>query len=99
LPTSRLLQYIHQQAVGTIRMNIAFTSMVVSSVNVSTTLHVTSEPATGGGSGHAGSACFKQHSSESRKVILPGAAKSEAFQSVGHCLFAVIAGLLGAAAR
>src|SRR5258708_641851 len=36
LPTSRLLQYVHQQVVGTLRMYIAFTSMVVSSGNVST---------------------------------------------------------------
>jgi hypothetical protein len=31
------------------------------------------------------------------KVLLPGAANYEAFSAVGHCLFALLAGLLGAA--
>lgn len=30
------------------------------------------------------------------KVILPGATNYEAFQAVGHCLLALIAGLMGA---
>jgi hypothetical protein len=99
LPTSRLLQYVHQQVVGTLRMNGTFTSLyIVSSVNVPTSLDVTSGLATGGGSGQV---TLAQNASGTGtpnrwKVILPGAANSEAFQSVGHCLFALIAGLLGA---
>jgi hypothetical protein len=104
LPTSRLLQHVHQQVVGTLRRNIAFTSMVVSSVNVSTTLDGTSGPATGGGSGQATrvhpvtvvQSVLRNTPPNRWKVILPGAANSEDFQSVGHCLFALIAGLLGA---
>jgi hypothetical protein len=99
LPTSRLLQYVHQQVVGTLPMNVTFTSTyIVSSVNVPTTLNVTSEPATGGGSGQVtlAQSAFGTGTPNRWKVILPGAANSEAFQSVGHCLFALIAGLMGA---
>jgi hypothetical protein len=105
LPTSRLLQYIHQQVVGTIRMNVTYiTTTIVGSGNVPATLNLTSGPATGGGSGQATlvrPVTLAQNVSSSTprnrwKVILPGAANSEAFQSVGHRLLALIAGLLGA---
>jgi hypothetical protein len=80
-------------------MNVTFTSAtILSSGSVPTTLNLTSGPATGGGSAQVTLAQSASGTDTPNrwKAILPGTANSEAFQSVGHCLFALIAGLLGA---
>jgi hypothetical protein len=102
LPTSKLLQYIHQQVVGAMQVKVMFTTgTIVSSVNVPTTLNFTSSSTVAGGA--PSQFAFVQGATGPAppnrwKVVLPGAANYDAFQSVGHCLFALIAGLLGAVA-
>lgn len=96
LPTSWLLQYVHQRALPSVplaswtlkttpgqvenRMNIVF--------DVSSSLSTRSEVVV------TGTVDNGQPNRWSR--LLPGAANYQAFGAVGHCLFALLAGLLGA---
>jgi hypothetical protein len=100
LPTARLLQDIHQRVAppvtGTFTTTYVFTgapratgagTFTVSNPS-STSINVSTNPAPSGSTTVAPSRW---------KSLLPGAANLEAFSIVGHCLFALLAGLLGAA--
>src|SRR5262249_29642356 len=102
LPTTWLLTYVHQRVVppqtftftatgnapfqtlpGTILMSDVTPGPLANTVTTTTTSRFT---VTGRAIGNP---------SARWKAILPGAANYEAFSVVGHCLFALLAGLLG----
>jgi hypothetical protein len=97
LPTSRILNYIHQQVVPgmtatfTVTTGGPFVTRGVSAVpNASpATVYVVTSPAAPPVS-TPGIAATGRWSS-----LLPGAANLESFSTVGHCLFALVAGLVG----
>jgi hypothetical protein len=99
LPTTKLLAYVHQQVaspqtftftVTTSPPTTTQTSFVIANSN-STALNFVTTTAPGPVS--ASSAVTPGR----WKSLLPGAADYEAFSIVGHCLFTLLAGLLGAA--
>jgi hypothetical protein len=92
LPTTWLLIYIHAQvappplptAVYTVSPSKVSLTVVTNSAALGMTTNAPANPAASAASVRWGR-------------LLPGAANLEAFSAVGHCLFALLAGLLGAA--
>lgn len=100
LPTSCLLRYIHERVAGQQTFSVVFTTTTpplaltkaATTVNVSGTPYgITNVAGTLNETVDANSQTTKRW-----RAMLPGAANYDAFQSVGHCLFALLAGLLGA---
>jgi hypothetical protein len=102
LPTTWLLSYVHQRVAppqtfiytftgagpGQFGQGTVLTSNVTPGPLANTfTTTTTAQLAVTGGPGGNTSARWK--------AMLPGAANYEAFSAVGHCLFALVSGLLG----
>jgi hypothetical protein len=109
LPTSRLLAYVHEKVAGTLPFNVTFTSSVGSVVPggsagnfVVMTVPPVQPPAsltTAKGAGQLltfSNVAVNGKLPNSWLAVMPGAMNNEAFSTVGHCLFALLAGLLGA---
>lgn len=97
LPTTWLLSYVHERVAppqtitisGTVvNMPTSKTRVWVSNTNPAPLRIVTARPA-------APAPANPVISADRWKSMLPGAANYEAFSIVGHCLFALLAGLLG----
>jgi len=92
LPTSQLLDYIHRQVAPTVAGTFTTTAVVA--------------PGVGNGASSVSTANSSAVYVVSSKgilrtgrwaAILPGASNDEAFTIVGHCLFVMLAGLIGGA--
>jgi hypothetical protein len=95
LPSTWLLTYIHRQVAPpqafTVYVTTSSPSTVPPAWAVANSNPVTFNVTTTSQSGPATSAAPSRW-----KSMLPGAANHETFSIVGHCLFALMAGLLGA---
>lgn len=97
LPTSQLLTYVHQQVVPTVTgtyiinavATVAGTGTSPAPATGAAPLYVVTSPPAGQGTSSNLVVTGRW------KSLLPGAANYEAFSIVGHCLFALLAGVLG----
>ena len=106
LPTSWLLQYVHEQVGGQANVSVVFSTITttnqggtVLTQNVSgTRLGIAANaPATLTGNVVFNNSTTTTVSGNTWKFLLPGVANNDSFNAVGHCLFALLAGVLGAA--
>lgn len=101
LPTTQLLTYVHQQVAPPQVFTFTVTTPPPPGINFGTAGPVSSSPAplsvvaTNLTSATPGLTNPTMVSGR-WKAVLPGAANYEAFSIVGHCLFVLLAGLLGA---
>jgi hypothetical protein len=99
LPTTKLLAYVHQQVASPQTFTLTVTTSPPASGQTSFIVSNSSS----GPFNFVTTTAFVPGSASSGvtpgrwKSLLPGAANYEAFSIVGHCLFALMAGLLGAA--
>jgi hypothetical protein len=103
LPTSRLLAYVHQQVAPPQTLTLTVTTStgaraashwaVVSSNSNPVPTYLVATTAPSNVPVFSSSAVMPNR----WKSLLPGAANEQAFRIVGHCLFALLAGVLGAA--
>ena len=101
LPTSQLLAYVHQQVAAPQTFTLYITTptsatapqrySVVRSNPVRVNVAPTTVPSTTNAMSNPAAMTNRW------KSLLPGAANPEAFSIVGHCLFALLAGVCGAA--
>lgn len=107
LPTSRLLHYVHEQVAGSRTFSVILTGTSTSASGGPAALTLTKAPATLDFTGtpygltRVTGVIDEAIATNARpanrwRAMLPGAANNAAFQAVGHCLFALLAGLLGA---
>jgi hypothetical protein len=101
LPTTQLLTYVHQQVAPPQAFTFTVTATTPPQLNFGTVGPASSSPiplnvvATNVSS--AVPRLTNPIAASGRwKAVLPGAANYEVFSVVGHCLFALLAGLLGA---
>jgi hypothetical protein len=107
LPTSQLLSYVERQVIGDRVFAVNFTS---GSTITSTATTITQTPPTSLTTSTGSVLVLANPATTSGNVFvqnaqtpsvaawapfLPGAANGEAFKSVGHCLFALLAGWIG----
>jgi hypothetical protein len=103
LPTARLLQAIHERVAPPAAFTYTMSTWVITGATPATG-PATSSVSTPNSASMSFVANPAPSGSESTTVspsrwksLLPGAANREAFSIVGHCLFALLAGLLGSA--
>ncbi len=87
LPTTRLLRYVHEKVAPT---PFVYTAILHSTVPTSGATSTVSNPVH-----HQVAWEYTTVSPNRWDSMLPGAANYDAFSVVGHCLFALLAGLLG----
>lgn len=111
LPTSALLLYVHQKVAGPTTSTVFFTALnttggstgaaqfVVTQGRAPSTMNIAASAGAPVVSGVAsnGADSAEAEAASAWRSLLPGAAQYSAFQPVGHCLFALLFGLLGAA--
>jgi hypothetical protein len=102
LPTTWLLVYVHQRVAPPLTFTVAFTGTAPAQVVPPSILtsNVTPGPlantvTTTTTSQYFVSSAVSGDTSARWKSLLPGAANYQAFSVVGHCVFALLAGLLG----
>jgi hypothetical protein len=99
LPTTWLLTYVHQRVAPPQTFNFAVTSAGLGQGTILTSNIIPGPLAntvTTTMTSHIVVASGVTHDTSTRwKSLLPGAANYEAFSVIGHCLFALLAGLLG----
>jgi hypothetical protein len=102
LPTTWLLAYIHQRVAPPVTATVTLTGVLVGKTGQGTIVmsNGTPNPLANTGTTTTLSPFAVMGGAEAEaytlwKSLLPGAANDEAFSVVGHCLFSVLAGLLG----
>ncbi len=100
LPTTWLLTYVHQRAAPPQTFTVTFTGAGNTAPGTILTTNVTPGPSANTVLSTTTSQFIVANPSGSNastrwKSLLPGAANFEAFSAVGHCLFALLAGLVG----
>lgn len=103
LPTTRLLTYIHQQVAPPQTFTVTFTGALPTSINPGTIIMQNIQPGpvpnttttTVTSRAWLATPANTPAATNRWQAMLPGAANYEAFSAVGHCLFALLAGLLG----
>ena len=112
LPTTRLLQFAHERVIGPVTYSVVFSTLTTSNqrgviltqdvskadlgVAVSAATVQTGGPSPANSVTLAADSLTLAAPVNTWKVLLPGAANRDSFNAVGHCLFALLAGLLGA---
>jgi hypothetical protein len=101
LPTTRLLDYVHGKVVESTEANATFSvvlpaqnQVMTGSATTTTAKNVFVLTASTGGSQAA--RVTASSFSQPFRLLFAGAGNYEPFQRVGHCLFALLAGLVGA---
>lgn len=110
LPTSTLLRRVHERVAGTRSFSVVFSTTATPTATATVApggpsgVTVTPQTVNLVGSLPAGPTTVFEDVTDGGaappnrwRAFLPGAANYAAFQAVGHCLFALLAGLLGAA--
>lgn len=98
LPTAWLLNYIHERVVPPQRFAYTLTATANPGAGQSTFVVSSLNPKGINLVGTSSQPVIVTNTPTKRWArLLPGAANLEAFSAVGHCLFALLAGLLGAA--
>ena len=93
LPTTLLLDYVHGQVVGASRAQGIYNLLVQG--QGTTNLTVATYALTAAGAGGPQPIPVTTLSGRTFRLLFAGAGNYEPFQRIGHCLFALLAGLVG----
>lgn len=103
LPTSKLLYFVHERVVGQATYSVVFTAANTNVSNGFVVYQGAQSTSPQGVTSTPGDMTFRLVNTAASPAtpnpwgsMLPGAANYDAFQTVGHCLFALLAGLMGA---